>query len=437
MESILSAGFGKVDITPTFPVGLGGYGGDGQRIWDKIEERLYMTCIAVKNEEETLLIFTVDSLTMHVDLQKRCRALISRETGVPEKNIFFGAIHTHNAPSMWYEKIWAFTEGMTLAAAKVALCDLAPAKLFAGKKEIVGMNFTRHYVTNTGERHSANTGIPEGAVLVGHATKSDPDLTVLKFEREKKKDIVMVNFQAHCDSAYPIGYTSICPSWAGRLRDKLEEKTGSLAAYFTGTSGNQAQSSKIQSEQHGLKWYEYGERMGEYAAEVLAENMVPVVGTKIRTIREDLKVEPNFSDIHLYDHAMTAIRMREAGDVEGAIAYCKAHGIYSLGTAKGIRARKENADETPDFLEISAFCIGNLGVAVNTCETFSDQGLFVKENTPFDHTFIITANKGYLACREAYEYYAYEALGWAGFYVAGTAEKMADKWVELLNKIHD
>ena len=209
-----------------------------------------------------------------------------------------------------------------------------------------------------------------------------------------------------------------------------------MAAYFTGTSGNQAQESRIESEKHNLKWFEYGEKMGEYAAEVLAECMKPVKGNEIRTLRKRIDVEPNFTDIHLYDHAMTAIQMAQKGDKAGAVSYCKEHGIYSVGTAKGIRARKENADETPDFLELSAFCIGNLGVVVNTNETFSDQGIFVKENTPFEHTFIITANKGYLACREAYEYYAYEALGWAGFYVPGTAEGMADKWVELLNEIH-
>jgi len=321
-----------------------------------------------------------------------------------------------------------------LSAARIALLDLAPATLYAGKKPIEGMNFTRHYVTDRGERHSFNTGIPKDAVLVGHATRSDPDLTVLKFAREGKKDIAMVNFQAHCDSASAIGFHSLCPSWAGRLRDKMAEKTGALVAYFTGTSGNQATNSRIEEEKHGLKWFEYGERLGELAAEVLAENLVPVKGTDIRTVRTNIDVEPNTSDIHLYDHAMEAIRLYTAGDVEGAKAYCRAHGIYAYGTAKGIRARKET--KVDKFLELAAFHIGELGVVTNTNETFSDQGLFVKENTPFTHTFIITGNSGYLACREAYEYYAYEALGWAGLYVAGTAEKMADKWIELLNEIH-
>ena len=130
-----------------------------------------------------------------------------------------------------------------------------------------------------------------------------------------------------------------------------------------------------------------------------------------------------------------AIRLRGEKKLEEAKEVCRKAGIASLGHAKGIKSRKET--KIPTFLELNAFCIGDMGFVTKTNETCSDQGLFVKENTPFEHTFIITGNSGYLACREAFEYYAYEATGWSGFYVPGTAEKMADTWVELLNKIHD
>ncbi len=437
MEKRLSAGFGKVDITPDFPIGLGGYGGDAKRLWTEIAERIYATCIAVANGDTTLLMFTLDVLSAPVEFQRKIRVLIAKETGVPEDHIFFGAIHSHNAPSMYFAKVLDFVGEKCLEAAKTALSDLAPATLFAGKRPIEGMNFTRHYLAADGKKHSANTGIPEGTELVGHATKSDPDLTLIRFAREEKKDIVMVNFQAHCDSAYAIGFTNIAPSWAGNLRTRLEELAGVCAAYFTGTSGNQSQSSKIPSEQHHLDWKQYGKKMGEYAADILQKDLVPVEGTAIRTARTILDVERNTSDIHLYDDAMEVLALVNSGDKERAKALCKEKGLYGIGYCKGIKARKETDLGTyPEWLELQAFCIGDLGVVTNTNETFSDQGIFVKENTPFKHTFIITGNRGYLACREAYEYYAYEALGWSGYYVAGTAEKMADCWVDLLNKIH-
>jgi len=435
MEKRLWAGYGKVDYTPDYHTGLGGYGDDKNRIWEKIEEHVFVICVAVKNEEKTFLLFTTDVLSAPQPIQARYRALISKETGVPEEHIFFGATHAHNAPSMHLKENVDHLEPKTLEAAKAALADLAPAALYAGKKEIEGMNFTRHYITDQGERYSANTGIPKGAVLVGHSTMSDPDLTVLRFEREGKKDIVLVNWQAHCDSASAIGFRSICPSWAGRLRSKLEEKAGVLSAYFTGTSGNQAQNSKIEWEKHHFKWFEYGEKMGEYAASVLEENMEPVKGTRMETVRIHLPVTPNHEDDHLYEKAKLASALKAQGEVEKATEVLREAGIPAFGTARGIISRHES--EVPDFLEIAAFCIGNLGVVTNTNETSSDFGIYTKERSPFKHNFIITGNRNYLAPRIAYEYYAYEALGASAKHVAGTGEKLAEAWVDLLRQIHE
>ena len=298
------------------------------------------------------------------------------------------------------------------------------------------MNFTRHYLSDKGEKFSFNAGIPKDAVLVGHVTRSDPDLTVLKFEREGKKDVVLMNFQAHCDFAYGIGFTSLCPSWAGRMRDKLESLVECHAAYFTGTSGNQAAASRIPGEAPAREWFEYGEQMGVYAAEILASPMEKVEGSDICSLRYKMPAEINTSDIHLYDKARKAMDLR-ATDRDAATKFCHENGIRSLCHANGIIARKGNLDDTLPYLELGAFSIGNLGIVTNTNETCSDQGLFVKEHTPFKHTFIITANSGYLGTEEMYEYGAYEAIGWSGFYVKGTAEKMADTWVKMLNVIHE
>lgn len=433
MAQTLSAGAAKIDITPDFPVGMSGYGCDATRLWEKIEERLYLTCVAVSNGEKTLLLFTVDACNMPIDYQKRYRKRISEETGVPEEHIFFGATHAHNASSIYFKEQADRLEIKTLEGAVGALSDLAPATFFAGMPEIQGMNFTRHYVTDKGERYSFNMGIPEGAVLVGHSTKSDPGMSMLKFCREGKKDIVMMNFQAHCDSAYPIGFTSICPSWVGRLRDKMESlRPDILAVYFTGTSGNQAQVSKLEWEKHGLKWFEYGEKLGEFAVSHL-EEMVPVKGSDIRTLRLDFPVTPNHTEKDKYKAACEATALRNT-DPEAAMKICRENGIASLGHAKGIKSREET--RIPDFLELGAFCIGDVGFVTNTNETCSDQGLFIKEHNPFPHTFILTANRGYLAPREAYEYHAYEAVGGSAYYVQGTAEAMADKWLEMLRQLH-
>lgn len=61
---------------------------------------------------------------------------------------------------------------------------------------------------------------------------------------------------------------------------------------------------------------------------------------------------------------------------------------------------------------------------------FSNQGLYIMENSPFDTAFTISGSNGYLPSAKAYDYRSYEAD--TGLFAKGTAEKLAEKYVELL-----
>ena len=74
-----------------------------------------------------------------------------------------------------------------------------------------------------------------------------------------------------------------------------------------------------------------------------------------------------------------------------------------------------------------------MGFTTGTYEMFSDQSNYVKENSPFDVTVIITGNSGYIPSRAAYDYRSYEAD--TGMYAPGTAEALAENYVDMLNKV--
>ncbi len=439
MQNTLRAGWSKIKITPDFPASLSGYGGENNRFYTDVVEDLFLTCIAVANEEKTLLVFTVDTCGLLQSHQAEMREEIEKETGTPAAHIFFGATHAHNGCSMYptglpqAQKFTALVKEKALLAAKEALSDLAPATLFAGMPEISGMNYTRHYVAEDGKKYSANMGFNKEAVLVGHTTKSDPGMSMVKFAREGKRDILLMNWQAHPDSAYAIGFTSICPGWVGRVRETVEEKTGALVAYFTGTAGNQVANSKIESEHHGLSWRDYGIRLGEMAAERIGE-LLPVNGCEIRTAREWLELEVNHSQDHLVPAANEIKALLKEGKKEEAAKRMAEAGFASATHVNAVKMRSEMAPTAK--VELGAFSIGEIGFVTNTLETFADQGLFVKERSPFKHNFIITSCRGYIACESAYDYIAYEVLGSSAYYARGMAEKMADRWVGMLNELH-
>jgi hypothetical protein len=64
---------------------------------------------------------------------------------------------------------------------------------------------------------------------------------------------------------------------------------------------------------------------------------------------------------------------------------------------------------------------------------FSTHGLYVKRNSPFEITFLITANSGYLPDVPAYDYRSYEAD--TGMFAPGEAEKLAENYVEMLKTL--
>ena len=84
-------------------------------------------------------------------------------------------------------------------------------------------------------------------------------------------------------------------------------------------------------------------------------------------------------------------------------------------------------------VELNAFSIGQLGFAHCYNEVFSTVGRYVRANAPFEQVFWITGNSRYLPCKEAYDYRSYEAD--TSMYARGTAEKVQEKLVEMLQNL--
>lgn len=437
-RSDLLTGFGKVDFTPDFSVGLSGYGGDFNRLHTDVVAPVYITCVAAKQDETTVLLYTVDTCGLRIEHIRRFRKAVTAAVGVPDTHIFFGAIHGHNCPTMISDeepsavKTIEFMEQAAVKAAQLALEDLDETTVLAAKPEFPGMNFTRHYRQVGGIRTTLNSGFRRDIPMAGHMGPNDPHMVLIKFARQSKKDIVLVNWQAHPDDARQIGFTSIAPGFVGPLRDRLEKLSGCQVAYFTGASGNQARDSFISKLAHGLPWNTYGDLMARKAFAAFGQ-LQPVEGSGIQVARTLLPVKINHSWDHKSAQADEIMEARAAGDKDKEMQLQKAYGFTTPAHVTGVwmRSRMEENGE----LELNALRIGGVAFACNTCETFSDQGIFIKNYSPYEYTMIVTGNRSYLAAQQAFDYFAYEAVGGSAYYERGTAEKMADALVGLLTEL--
>ena len=183
VDNSLEVGYGKINITPSYTVGLGGYSDAETRRSQAVADRIYATCIALTFEQNTVLLYTVDTCAMTKENAEYFRVLIMANTGVPTENIFFGATHCHSAPSIGGQYKDDLMQWLVKAGRK-AMTDRSPAKLMAATPEIEGMNFVRHYVMGDGTYHGSNFGSQESG-FVGHAAPTDPRMILVQLQREE------------------------------------------------------------------------------------------------------------------------------------------------------------------------------------------------------------------------------------------------------------
>ena len=434
MSEGLYAGFGRENVTPDYPTGLGGYSDQETRTSTGFVDYIYTTCVAVTSGEETILMFTVDTCAIGRDRAEEIRQAVTLATGIPRDKIFAAGTHCHSAPS-WagYDNAERYKTDILVAcvkAAQTALADRSPAQLKAATPEIEGMNFVRHYLMADGTYAGSNFGSFSSGI-VDHAAEADHQMVLVQFDRaEDKKDILMVNWQAHPDSGSEIGYNTIAASWIGPLRTKLESLSGMQVAYFTGPSGNLVKDSKMESKKNGLDWRGYGEKMAELTNGKLAD-LKPVEGTAIKTTGTMFTVEIDHSWDHLLKEANDVYNLWKSAGKPAGDALGKQYGFTSSYQARAIKSRATMGATAE--LEVNAFSIGGIGFTTGTYEMFTSNAMYVKEHSPFDITFLMTGNSSYIPSEDAFNYRCYEAD--TGYYAKGTGEKLADNYVKMLEEV--
>lgn len=431
----LLAGFAKLDITPDYPVGLGGYSNAESRRSVGIAERIYATCIALTDGDETILMYTIDNCACARGIANEIRTVVSAAVGIDGEKIFCAATHSHSAPSLFGHPEAAMYKNQLYAAcargAQLALADRAPAKIFAGTKRFPGMNFVRHVELENG-------------VATGYAWKSfgspikdffgpaDDQMVLVKFQREEKKDILLINWQGHPDCSKQIGFELIAPSFVGPLRDTVAVGSGMEVAYFTGADGNMIIDCGMffPEKAHKLDWRRYGVKVGSLALETLGE-LKEMEGSGIVAKRKIVDVDVDHTWDDKVEQANEVFALWKATDKPTGDALGKKYDFSSVYQARAIRDRAKMPKTVE--LELNAFRVGPIGFTTGTYEMFAESGMQVKEGSPYEVTFLLTGNSGYIPSQRNFAYRCYEAD--TGMYAPGTAEKLVEYYVQMLKEI--
>ena len=456
MREKILVGYSRVDITPEQYTNLGGNGLDAKRMCNKVLSRIYGTCVAMTDDRgETVLYCPVDTLHTRNPVGLELREAISQATGVPVSHIMTAASHSHSGPSVSCPNLdtvvlWRqFLKERMVKCALEAMADRKEAEIFVGQRQVPHMTFVRHYHMNDGTVAGPNSGSFASGVKA-HLTDADEQLQVIRFTRQEARDVVLVNWQCHATISGGIDGYGLCGDYIFHMRNHLEGLTGTYFAFFQGAAGNLVPTGRIKGENLeflnsegkevsiGKDPSRYGRAMAEHVVACLQENMQPAEGGPVRATAMVFEGEIDHSDDHLAAAAEAALAEYHKWPYDERFKAAKQTlipaGFNSHLHAGGIITRSKLGKTAS--MELWALAVGDVGFICAPYEMFCSSGMYIKEHSPFALTFVVSCSndyKAYMADDTAFNYDIYEVN--TRRYGRGTAEKLAENFVEMLKEL--
>lgn len=437
----LKVGFGRESIIPDGDVQLAG-GDASSRISQGYIDEVAVTCIAITEGDNTVLLYTTDVIVVDKHVLAAQDAIASA-TGIPKENIILNATHTHSGVSIRsdWDGVDAYRTLFNKAAADAgvaALADQSAAELYYGSADTENLVFVRHYLLENGTTAGNGHGDFSASSIKSHAYEADDELQVIKFARaaEDKKDIVLMSLGAHGTIVNGTNRESISADWPGTARAYVEANSDSLAAVFEGAAGDQIPDSKIPGMcPLGKDHRKYGEAVGKYAVDTLS-NMTKAEGTGVNLVQQNYTADSMKEGLERLADALEVAKISGQYGTShvNTTAAVVQYGFYNVYEATGIVSRSK----TPATLsmDLHTLTVDGVSFIFAPYEMFGEQGRYIKDNSPYGMTFIVTCSEssqghmGYMpnlyGCEESF--YEYDVTKFA----RGTAENLAETYVKIL-----
>lgn len=443
MEKKLQVGFARVDITPEQYTNLGGLGDDAHRMCQVVRDHIFGSCVAITDANgETMLFCPSDIIHARSCLSTPAREAISEATGIPFDHIMINASHNHSGPStssphletvqIWFQH---YIKQM-VKCAKEAMADRKPATVLMGRGSAPDMNYDRHYITNDGILATGGPKYPCEKHILGN----DEIFQLVKFQREGGRDVLLVNWQCHVTdcSATPSDRFVMTADYVGVLRNELEGQLGCHFAFFQGAAGNLVPNSRIASEnvREVHDYHTYGKDLAAYIIGAL-DNLQPANPGDVKVAKYTFEEEVDHTDDHLAekaryvrDHYFDFPTNKEKND------FVREHGFNSYLHANGVAHRAGYDPGETICIDICALSCGDFSFICAPYEMFCSSGKFIKDNTPFPMTFVVTCCNNtydYMADNTIFDYDVYEVN--TRRFARGAAERLAQHFVDLLHEL--
>jgi len=426
-KDCFSVGYARVDITPKEVLPI--FEGTG----DSAHDPLQLTVTALCDGESAALLISVDVRSIRIGIAEACQRLIELSVKVPADRVLINATHTHSAPAPGFdaEKETQWVNNVLykqlIVAVKEALRDLTPAEAYTGVSHTDGITFVRRYLKANG-KYQTNASAADNPVA--HESVADNEMRVIRFEREGKKDVLMVNYQTHyggAPSLYPNQYSA---DFVHTFRQAAETELDCLFTYHSGASGNLNFNSPISGEKKCANFVDATEELMRAAKDAVAKEEKAVTD-KLRSASSKYAASVIKESEERLTHAKEVNSLRSAG--KDFHSLLNKYGFASKYEATAVIMRA-GLGENPE-IPFTAISCGDLAFVSAPYEMFDSNGQEVRAASPFKTTFICSLTNGsfgYVPSALAVPHGSYEVI--ITYFEYGSAEKFVAEMVRLLGE---
>ncbi|MBR2615680.1 MAG: hypothetical protein IKC69_03280 [Clostridia bacterium] len=415
---MFQAGFARLDVTPPLGSPLAGY--YAERNAEGILDPLELNAIALKDDSNLAVYITADFLYVRLSAANDIRALVAEALEIPVENVFLQGLHQHTSLRIGGKK--GQLSNMEDAAyldvlyrkycdvARLAVADLGQARVGVAEKETAEpISFIRRYRMKDGSTRT-NPGYLNPDILepIGRA---DNTVRLLRFFREGKKDIALVNFSTHPDV---VGGKQISADWPGFVRRMTEKDLEDVHCILVnGAQGdtNHCDFSKPAitfkgDPQSTEKRYAFSRRM----ARIITDAVVSLWAGTVEKCAEPVTchnrleyIPTNTKYIDEIDRFKEMKRQKEAGEIKLALG----------PNAEMVRVLALYEESLFQKVPAAVLGFGDFAIAGFGGEPFTWYADKAREDAPDLYVIgacLVNGGEGYLPTEEAFDEGGYEAV---------------------------
>lgn len=448
-----SAGFARVDITPPLGIQMIGY---YHKVYDRradgIIDPLHAECVAVSDGTSAALIFRVDHLHLQNPFLAKAIPAIVAATGVPRDRIYVHSTHTHTGPAVCPNRNGYTEEDNQLIAVyagllttrladvgRMALADLAPAKIGVAKTECRGISFIRRYRMKDG---TVKTNPRPNQEVAGPLGTPDETLQVVRFKRTGAPDVAIVNFGTHPDT---ISGRKISADWPGVVCRTFENGIGGGVKCMFLNAAQGDVNHLCRTPTPGRACLNAYRKKGTPTANAIAVYMGRAVAGVAMSVWDVCEEIPAGRVQGLARKFSMPANLPSADEIKWVALFDAGRqdeiplGWMEIMTLTAPHSRVRTMKNGPDHFDlcVSSITIGNsLAFAGLPCEPFVDIGRDIKAQSPFKTTIVTcltNGSEGYIPSTKAHHEGGYE--GYSSRYAAPTGDRLVAAQVRQLKEL--